>query len=209
MFNKNFYQDFISLTTENITLIKEAEIYARKIMSNDDLHGIGHIERVIINSKKIALIEGGNPFIIFFSAWLHDIGRIKKLKLDKNHGEISAELVQNFIVDKNLNISPYEQEKIIGCIESHSFSSGKKQEFLEAKILSDADKLDALGGIGIYRASSYQNINGTGIKGLIKHFNVKLLKLSEKMQTQTGKKLALNRQDFMYTFIQRLNSEIK
>ncbi|MHA1728680.1 MAG: HD domain-containing protein [Promethearchaeota archaeon] len=211
------YDEFSELIPKEKKQLKSAEQYAINCMDQDDVHGIGHVLRVIGNLRRIIIAEGGNPFILFFSAWLHDIGRYKldennnKINNYKinNHAVLSAKLTEEFVLREKLKIPVEDLNKIIECIESHSFSSGKTQETLEAKIFSDADKLDALGSVGIYRASCFQHENGTGLDGLIRHFNEKLLNLHIKFHTKTGKKLATQYCSFMGEYIGLLRKELR
>ena len=204
------YSEFPELSQNQIKWLKEAEIFAEAQMGNNDFHGIGHVRRVLKNIVRLVKLEGGDPFILLFSAWLHDIGRkIEKISTKRNHALNSADLTRNFVYERKIGIKEETLEKIIECIESHSFSSGRAQESLEAKILSDADKLDALGSIGIYRAGIFQHENGTWLSGLEDHFGEKLLILDQKMHTKTGKNLAVSHISFMKKFIENLLRELE
>ena len=204
------YWEFPELTRTQIKWLKEAETFAEAKMEKNDLHGIGHVHRVIKNIVRLVKLEGGDPFILLFSAWLHDTGRkTEKNSTERNHALNSADLTRNYVYERKIGMKEETLEKIIECIESHSFSSGRAQESLEAKILSDADKLDALGSIGIYRAGCFQHENGTGLSGLINHFGEKLLILDQKMHTKTGKNLAVSHISFMKKFIENLLRELE
>lgn len=204
------YSEFPELTQIQIKWLKEAEIFAEAHMGKNDFHGIGHVRRVIKTIVRLMKLEGGDPFILLFSAWLHDIGRKdEKISTGRNHALNSADLARKFVIDRKIGLKEETLEKIIECIESHSFSSGRAQESLETKIISDADKLDALGSIGIYRAACFQHENGTGLSGLIDHFGKKLLTLNQKMHTKTGKNLAVSHISFMKKFIENLIRELE
>lgn len=204
------YSEFPELSQNQIKWLCKAENFAKAQMGKNDFHGLGHVQRVLKNIVLLMKSEGGDPFILLFSAWLHDIGRkTEKVSTVKDHALNSADLTRNFIHDRIIGIKEDTLEKIIECIESHSFSSGRSQESLETKIFSDADKLDALGSIGIYRAVCFQHENGTGLSGLIDHFGEKLLTLDKKMHTKTGKNLAVSLISFMLKFIENLKSEME
>jgi uncharacterized protein len=164
-------------------------------------HDDGHIERVVNLSVAIALKEGADVEIVKKAAELHDIARDKP-----NHamegGKIARELLQGKEYDNNFI------ENVVHCIESHSFSSGVKPETLEAKVLSDADKLDAIGAIGIARAFLFSGEKGRNINETLKHFEEKLLRLKDLMETDTGKKLAEERHRFMLSFYERIRIEL-
>lgn len=202
---------FPELSQIQIEWLREAQKFAETQMGNNDFHGLGHVRRVIINIVRLMKLErGGDPFILLFSAWLHDIGReTEKISTVKNHALNSAILTRNFVIERKLGLQEESLEKIIECIESHSFSSGRTQDSLEAKILSDADKLDALGSVGIYRAVCYQHERGTGLAALKNHFDEKLLILDQRMHTETGRNLAVERISFMTKFINNLLGELK
>ncbi|MHA1338788.1 MAG: HD domain-containing protein [Promethearchaeota archaeon] len=246
---ENFSQKLQSLENEylsenEIKLIRWAENIATSIMEPDDVHGIGHVKRVVKNcyviankiSKNVATIKSFlkkqskyrystkiDYFILIFSAWLHDIGRfaekfaqkfhseIDKSLLNENHANISVKLLKIIIKQQNISINQSihdKLQKIYDCINSHSFSANKPPNSLEAQILSDADKLDALGAIGIYRASCFQHDNKTNIKGLINHFYKKLLILNSQIYTNYAKKIAKKRISFMKKFLKNLSTEI-
>jgi uncharacterized protein len=199
------HSEFPTLSQTQMDWLQEAQKFAEAQMGKNDFHGLGHVKRVINNIVSLMKLErGGDPFILLFSAWLHDIGRETK-----NHALKSAILTRKFVIERKLGLHEETLEKIIECIESHSFSSGRTQNSLEAKILSDADKLDALGSVGIYRASCYQHERGTGLAALKNHFDEKLLILDQKMHTETGRKLAVERISFMTKFIKSLLGELK
>jgi len=100
-------------------------------------------------------------------------------------------------------------DEIIHAIEAHSFSAGNKATSLEAKILSDADKLDALGATGIYRAAQYSVEHNRPMEDYIAHFHEKLLKLVDLLYTEEAKNLALKRHMFMEKYLVQLEKELK
>lgn len=132
---------------------------------SDDLHGLGHVQRVLVHAKKIWEKEEGNWDIIEMIIWLHDIGRKLETKLKQNHAIISKQLAQPFLESIGLKQTVIDQ--ILHGIVAHSFSLGIPAKSIEAKIVSDADKLDALGAIGIYRVCAYQSLHAHGIKAVI------------------------------------------
>jgi uncharacterized protein len=223
------------LKDKEIASLKLAEEYVHKNMPKDDVHGFGHVHRVVVNcvefiqSLQYKQDEKFDSFILLFAAWFHDIGRIQEEKLKKNHALISGDMTREYIaknptcipacmpifvskkVIQSVNAQDNQKqtiERIIECIQSHSFSSGRSQDSFEAKLLSDADKIDALGSIGIYRAACYQHDNGTGIEGLIIHFHEKLLILDQQLHTSVGKEYGSRRVQRMREYLQNLKEEI-
>ncbi|MHA2002349.1 MAG: HD domain-containing protein [Promethearchaeota archaeon] len=174
---------------------------------SDDLHGLPHIQRVLRNSHRIYSKEGGNWNLIETIIWLHDIGR-RDEKLQKNHhAQYSAELAQNLF--QKLKIPEDLQEKITHGILAHSFSIGGKPKFLEAKIVSDADKLDALGAVGIFRVCAYQALHHQGINEVLAHCDDKLFKLIDLMFLPTSKKIAKERVQRIRRFQQDMLEELR
>ncbi|RUM33891.1 MAG: phosphohydrolase [Archaeoglobus sp.] len=161
-------------------------------------HDSEHVSRVIALAKYIAEKEGADVEVVVKAAELHDIARN-----EKNHALKGAEIARRMFTDSEF------AEKVAHCIESHSFSSGIKPKTLEAKILSDADKIDAMGAIGIARAFMYSGERGRGIEDTIKHFEDKLLKLITQIHTETAMKIAMDRHNFMLEFYEKLKEELK
>ncbi|MFV0305017.1 MAG: HD domain-containing protein, partial [Moheibacter sp.] len=108
-------------------------------------HDYFHVERVVKVAKRIAEEEKADVFLVELAAWLHDVGDYKL-----NDGiDKSEELISAILID--LNVSNEIITRIIDIISQVSFSKGKVAESLEAKIVQDADRLDAIGAIGIAR----------------------------------------------------------
>ncbi|MBN2156948.1 MAG: HD domain-containing protein [Candidatus Lokiarchaeota archaeon] len=196
-----------NLQSYQIVLLKKAGEFSIEKMNPSDVHGFRHVLRVMHLCLKIQKEEGSNIFILLLSTLLHDIGR-DYAKQNQNHAELSVELAQTFFSECINVLSQRDINHIVECMRAHSFSTGVKAKSLEAKILSDADKIDALGAVGIYRAACFQHENGTGLFAMHQHFYDKLLDLPSKMYTQTGQKLANERIDLMNTYISSLTNEI-
>ena len=100
------YSEFPELTRTQIKWLKEAETFAEAKMEKNDLHGIGHVHRVIKNIVRLVKLEGGDPFILLFSAWLHDTGRkTEKNSTERNHALNSADLTRNFVYERKIGIN--------------------------------------------------------------------------------------------------------
>ncbi|TKJ23714.1 MAG: hypothetical protein CEE43_03355 [Promethearchaeota archaeon Loki_b32] len=113
------------------------------------------------------------------AALFHDIGRTYKNIADynKNHAELSAEIAAEFLRRNDFKLSQEDFDNIIHCIRTHSFSNNVVPQTLEATILSDADKLDALGAIGLYRTIGFTIKNQGGVEQVIGHLENKILDL--------------------------------
>lgn len=202
----------VSIIKEDSSLleskIEEIIAFAKtNYVSTDDLHGLGHVERVIHIAKKIHEHEGGSWKKILCIGWLHDIGRKYEKEEQNHHAKISAKMTRKFLME--LNIAETVVEEIIQGILSHSFSIGGTAHTLEAKIISDADKLDALGAVGIYRVCAYQGQQLQGIRAVVEHCDDKLFKLIDKMYLPYSKLLAKERtyriRQFQSELIEELN----
>lgn len=188
-------------------------------------HDWEHTERVFNLVLHIGKKEKADLNVIKIAATLHDIGRKKQ---DEKSGEIChAELggkIARKILEK-YDFKPEFVEAVAHCIESHRFRGKNIPKTKEAKVLYDADKLDAIGAVGIGRAFLFAgevgaklhdpNINIEKTREYTKEdtayreFLVKLNKIKDKMLTREGKRIAKKRHEFMVEFFDRLNKEIK
>ena len=162
-------------------------------------HDEGHVERVVRLAKYIAEREGADVEVVVTAAKLHDIARG-----EKNHAIKGAEIARKILSDRD----PEFVERVAHCIEAHSFSSGVEPETLEAKVLSDADKLDAIGAIGVARAFLYSGEKGRSIEETLEHFEKKLLKLRDHLYTGTAKEIAEKRHRFLKYFYEEIIEEL-
>ena len=166
--------------------------YAKQFYSStDDLHGLAHVERVLTNAHRMHVLEGGNWALIEAIIWLHDIGRASEKEKGKNHAVLSWELATPFLAQ--FSLPDHILQEIQHGIIAHSFSNGEEAHSLEAQIVSDADKLDALGAIGIFRACAYQALHHQGINQVLTHCDEKLYQLEHMMYVPSGKSLAKTR----------------
>jgi len=191
--------------------------FAKRYYSENDTHGFPHVLRVLKIAEILTKSEGGDFFIIKISVLLHDIGRLSKevsynnplfsnLKKNLNHAEISAQIAERYL-RQHSNLGSSTINKIIHCIRAHSFSYRITPQTIEAKILSDADKLDAIGAIGIYRTIAYQVSHGTGLNGVLKHLQEKILKLNDRLYLEKSKELALDKKKIVDLFSVKLKEE--
>ncbi len=177
-------------------------------------HDWSHIERVARMALHLAQEEGANTEVVLVSAYLHDLGRGMP---GENH--LSAGVRQARELMDQLGYPLDFQEAVLHCIRAHSFSCGEEPQTLEAQVLRDADRLDALGAIGIARCFAYGNpfyhpeepIPQTRPLGpyCVDHFFEKLLRLAEGLYTPSARQLAEGRVAFMKLFLERLEKEIR
>lgn len=183
--------------------------YALKNSENNDIHGFPHVARVYDLCLQIGKKLGANLFLLKIAAYLHDVGRIRieKTKDDKNHAEYSAEIAQNLLKSYEYNIPQEDLKNIIHIIKAHSFSNNVVPETLEAKILSDADKLDALGAIGLYRTIGFTLQKGGDLDNVVEHFESKIMKLKDLMHLDLTKQIANDRQEIILEFYNKIKEE--
>ncbi|MDD3084007.1 MAG: HD domain-containing protein [Candidatus ainarchaeum sp.] len=197
----------------------------KKIFENaSGSHDWEHTKRVYNNCLLINKKENANIVVLKLSALLHDIGREEQEKSRGKlcHAEIGAKLA--LIILKKHGFDDNIIKEIIHCIRTHRFWKKNLPKSLEAKILYDADKLDAIGAIGIARAMHFAGEHGAKIHNhkhkniyetnplskddtAYREFKIKLCKVKEKMLTIEGKKIAEHRHKFMEAFFEELNKE--
>lgn len=164
-------------------------------------HGDDHVERVKRLAEFIAVQEGADLEVIRVAAELHDIARGAD-----NHALDGAEIAGKILAERGYGKDFIE--KVKHCIAAHSFSSGVLPETLEAKVLSDADKLDAMGAVGVARAFMFAGETGRCIEDSLKHFEDKLLRLKDLLNTRTARKIGKKRHSILKIFYKRLKDEL-
>ena len=195
-----------------------------EIAKSDDLaHDILHFKRVVQMAKQLCVSEGANFNIVVPAAWLHDFVIIPKNSPQRSQAsKLSAVAAIEF-----LNSIQYPQEfhtDIAHAIEGHSFSANIPVLTLEAMIVQDADRLDAIGAIGIARCFATAGIlktpfysdddpfcdvrNADDSKFTIDHFYKKLLKIADNLKTKSGQIAGQKRIEFMKSYLAVLKTEI-
>ena len=158
--------------------------------------------RVYRTALEIAESEPeADRFIISAAALLHDADDAKLFRTSDNAN------ARRFLAGRD--ISPETLEEICRIINGVSFSknAGRRPETMEGKIVQDADRLDALGAIGIARTFAYGGKHGRPPEDSIAHFHEKLLLLKELMNTETGREMAESRHAFMEKFLEEWEKE--
>ena len=196
-------------------MYEETKKFVERFHANDfSGHDFAHIERVRMMALRIAEIEGGDVQIIELAALLHDVA-------DSKLGGTSDS------VDQHLRPLVSEQDRlyILDIINSLSFKRGDRppMKTIEGKIVQDADRLDAIGAIGIARTFQFAGqfkepmyVPGlvprelgdrTGKTSALHHFDEKLFRLKELMNTKTAKIIAEDRHQYMLEFVERFKQE--
>ena len=192
----------------NNEILLKVRKFACDNSDKNDIHGFKHIERVAKISLEIGTALNANLPVIKIATLLHDVGRFNKSIVEvKNHAEISAEIAENFIIKNNFNIAIEDVENILHCIRAHSFSNDLEPKSLEAKILSDADKLDALGAIGLYRTIGFTILRNGGLDDVIEHLENKILKLKNRLYLDISKEIAKSREKLIIKFYNEIKEQ--
>lgn len=165
-------------------------------------HDWQHIDRVRTLAVTIAKKEKADLVVVELGALLHDIADHKFHGGDHDAGYKEAKAWLEKIGADTETI-----EAVCHIVKNISYSSGRSMETLEGKIVQDADRLDALGAIGIARCFTYGGHTGREIS--LDHFYEKLLLLKDKMNTTTGKSMAEARHAFIESYIDEFNKELK
>ena len=208
--------DLIEKTRDFVTFFLEGE---------PSSHDMGHINRVEALCLEIQKEEGGNPLILRLAALLHDVGVLKEHEEGGDHAVYSAEIASEFLGKAGLEKELIEA--VAGCILTHRFSGGKSPNTIEARILQDADRLDALGAVGIFRSifsmGSLRMLKYTTgidkgnskktvyiedpIEGFNEYMRYKPFTIPEKLNTNTSKRIAKERLRIMRLYLEELNIE--
>ena len=191
------------------SIIDVLEYLVRNIMGDDESHGYPHVLRV----RKLALWIASkckcnvDYEVLELASILHDIGRISPESKNLNHALVSAKIAEAI-----LGLMGYPKDKmskVVNAIASHSYSLNVEPRSMEAKILSDADKLDALGAMGIARVFMYSGKHNRSLKDTIKHIKSKIINLPKLMYTDIAREEALRRVNFVKKFLEELERELK
>lgn len=188
----------------NNDLIEKAKEYARSLLANNyGGHDYNHTLRVYNNAVAIAQKEqGADLLIVSIAALLHDVDDYKLFNTE-NYQNARTFLESNDVPEEQLY-------RIIEAIDSVSFSKNKdrRPSTLEGMIVQDADRLDAIGAIGIARTFAFGGEHSRPMEATVKHFDEKLFLLKDLMNTETARSIAKDRHEFMENFIKELNQEI-
>lgn len=207
-------------------IIENTKVFVKnKLLNAEGGHDWFHIERVFKNAELIAKKEDANRFIISLGALLHDIADYKFHNGDETVGPAIA---KEFL--KSQGVDEVVIQHVVSIIENISFKGGNNStEFrsIELDIVQDADRLDAMGAIGIARTFNYGGFKGRPLYDpsvkpkldmtkeeykystapTLNHFYEKLLLLKDRMNTSTGRKIAEERHNFMLVFLDQFYAE--
>jgi uncharacterized protein len=203
---------------QDIFRAKAKELYPSSDPSHDHLH----IDRVVQAALKLAEEEGADPYIVLPAAYFHDFVNVPKNDpRRKEASRLSAEAAVAYL--NGIGYPAQYFDGIAHAIMAHSFSANIKPETIEAKVVQDADRLDALGAIGIARCFTIGGMLGRPYYHAedicaerrdpddaiytVDHFFVKLFRIAETLQTKSAREEGLRRVNFMRCFLTQLSSE--
>ncbi|WP_233808286.1 HD domain-containing protein [Paraburkholderia sp. HP33-1] len=191
--------------------------------NGDGSHDTSHLQRVWKNAAAIHAEEGGDPEVLFAATLLHDCVAVEKNSpLRAQASRLSAEKAAQVL--KSLDWPEAKIQAVAHAVEAHSFSAGVVPTTVEARSLQDADRLDAIGMLGVARCFYVAGRMGSALydstdphaseralddtRYAIDHFHTKLLKLASDFQTVTGARLAKLRHDRLQRFLDEFADEI-
>ena len=204
-------------------LENECRSFISSLICADVAHDITHIERVVRVAKQLCIAEQAEMAVVLPAAWLHDCVAVAKNHPDRAKAStMAADKAVTFLASIGYDESYFDV--IHHAIAAHSFSANIKVQSIEAQIVQDADRMDALGAIGVSRC---MKVGGSISRHLyhpqdpfcqdreaddklytLDHFFIKLLHVAKSMNTPSAKAEAQRRTDYMLAFIEQLKSEV-
>ena len=192
----------------------------------DAAHDISHFRRIWATAQQLAEESDADRLVILTACYFHDI-----VSLAKNHPErsrssaMAAEQTLTILQSDFPDFPPERYAAVLHAIEAHSFSAGMAPRSEEAKIVQDADRLEALGAIGLARVFAVSGALNNILfdaddpfadrrelddkKYALDHFQCKLLRLPETMQTEKGRAMALHNARFLVQYMAKLSAELR
>ena len=194
--------------------------------SADTVHDFDHVLRVFVLAERIGRAEGADLATVRAAALLHDVERAQAEADGLDHAAHAADRAREIL-------SGQPEEKVAAvahAIAAHRFRAGPTPETLEAQVLFDADKLDAIGAVGVARAFAYGGAHNQRLWASVEEvdaarwleegddpdahtpvheFVVKLSRLKDRLYTQTGRAIAEERHAYMVAFFERLDAEVR
>jgi len=214
--------DFSQMAFEDFDLMPWLESVRTLYGKSDPAHDFSHILRVCNNARIIGMQEGADMRVLLLAALLHDLGSEKGKGSKNEKTNEPRSMIHSFLCA--LGLDEELKEKVTYAVDVHSFSKGIVPITLEARILQDADRLDAIGAIGIARVFLTGGTLGREIynpedpfcrerepddgRWNLDHFYSKLLKLESGMHTPAGRRLAARRTEVLRRYLSDLEEEI-
>ncbi len=188
----------------------------------DAIHDFDHVLRVLTTAERLAQEESADWDIVRAATLLHDVARGHGDRMAEDHAHAGAEIARELLAGQ-----PAEKvEAVAHAIAAHRFRTGPDPQTVEARVLHDADKLDAIGAIGVARAFAYGGFEGQRLWAdvppdyresqatrhehtPVHEFQIKLSKIKDRLLTLSARKLADERHTFMVAFYHQLDREVR
>ncbi|MGR7070905.1 phosphohydrolase [Klebsiella aerogenes] len=192
----------------------------------DAAHDISHFRRVWSTAQQLVGDSGADELVILTACYFHDIVSLAKNHPQRhNSSRMAAEKTRSILQSAFPDFPADRYPAVMHAIEAHSFSAAILPQNVEAKIVQDADRLEALGAIGLARVFAVSGALNTILfdaddpfadqrdlddkKFALDHFQCKLLRLPETMQTEQGRALAVHNAQFLVQFMAKLGAELR
>jgi uncharacterized protein len=194
----------------------------------DSVHDFDHILRVLTLAERIAVAEGADLAIVRTAVLLHDWGRAEAQASGRNHAAVAAERAALYL--RSHGAPDQEVAAVYHAILAHRFRAAPAPETVEAKALFDADKLDAIGALGVARAFAYGGAHNQRLWAPrervdlarwqrvgdeaethtpVHEFVVKLSRIRAQLYTEEGRRIADGRHRYMEAFFARMDAEVR
>lgn len=212
------------MTRQEPLTIEEARcLYA----DADSVHDFDHILRVLALAERIARVEGADLDVVRAATLLHDWGRGDADANGRDHAAVAAARARAFLSVQKHPLAWIEA--VVHAIAAHRFRAAPEPATLEARVLFDADKLDAIGAIGVARAFAFGGAHQQRLWAPmadvdrarweaegddrahtpVHEFVVKLARIKERLYTDEGRAIAQERHRYMEAFYHRLDAEVQ
>lgn len=192
----------------------------------DAAHDIFHFRRVWMTAQKLGTDAPVDWLVVLTACYFHDLVSLPKNHPERHRSSVLAAKETCRVLMRDFPDFPRQRlSAVCHAIEAHSFSAKIAPETLEAKIVQDADRLEALGAIGLARVFAVSGALGVSLfnaedpfarkrslddkQYALDHFQTKLLTLPLTMQTERGRHLAQHNADFLLTYMAKLSAELK
>lgn len=195
--------------------------------TDDGSHDIGHFRRVWHMCRRIDAAETGNgdPYVLLAASYFHDLVSFPKNHPDRSRSSVISGEKTAQLLKERFPLFPADKiDDVQHAIEAHSFSAGIQARTYEARVLQDADRMEALGAIGIARtfytagfmhSRMFHEDDPLAVARepddrsyALDHFRLKLLQLPDKMQTDAGKRIARAKAQWLLDFREQIVKEV-
>jgi uncharacterized protein len=189
---------------------------------SDAIHDFDHVLRVVALATRLAQAEGADREIVRTAGLLHDVARGRESDASDDHALLGAEMARRLLAGQ-----PEDKVAAVAhAIAAHRFRTGPEPQTVEARVLHDADKLDAIGAIGIARAFAYGGHRGQRLWAEVRadysedsaapeehtpvhEYAIKLSRIRERLLTDSARQIASDRHAFMVAFFERMEQEVR